>query len=74
MDVMEAYKASWDATKGNLRKILAIIGVYLLMILPVITIIGVLATIYFTFTYAAVYALLYEYLKDKKPVADKKAA
>lgn len=73
MDVMEAYKASWDATKGNFRKILAIIGVYLLMILPVITIIGVLATIYFTFMYAAVYALLYEYIKDKNPVADKKA-
>lgn len=74
MDVMEAYKASWDATKGNVGKILAIIGVYLLMILPIITIVGILATVYFTFMYAAVYALFYEYLKDKNPTASKKAS
>ena len=72
MDIMDAYKASWDATKGNLRKILAIIGVYLLMILPIITIIGVIATVYFTFMYAAVYALLYEHIKNKNPDDDKK--
>lgn len=67
MDIMEAYKASWDATKGNLKKILGIIGVYILMILPVVTLIGGLATIYFTFMYAAVYALFYEHVKNKNP-------
>jgi len=74
MDIMEAYKASWDATKGNVKKILGIIGVYLLMILPVITIVGVIATIYFTFMYAAVYALFYECLKYKKPDVAKKSS
>lgn len=69
MEVMDAYKASWDATKGNVMKILGIIGVYLLMVLPIITIIGALATIYFTFMYAAVFAVLYEYLNDHKQTA-----
>ena len=72
MDVMDAYKASWDATKGNVMKILGIIGVYILMMLPVITIVGVIATIYFTFMYAAVFALLYEHLKHQVPVAEHK--
>jgi hypothetical protein len=74
MDVMEAYKASWDATKGNLRKILGIVGVYLLMVLPVITIIGALATVYLTFMYGAVYGLFYEYLRKNNPVAAEKTS
>jgi hypothetical protein len=72
MDVMEAYKASWDATKGNLGKMLGVIGVYILMILPTITIIGVIATVYLTFMYGAVYALLYVNIRDAKLASETK--
>jgi hypothetical protein len=73
-DVMDAYKASWEATKGNTGKILGIIGVYILMVLPTITVIGIIATVYLTFMYGAVYALFYVYLRDKKPEVDTKEA
>lgn len=66
MEVMDAYKASWHATKGNIGKVLGIIGVYILMVLPCITIIGILATIYLTFMYAASLALLYDFIIRKK--------
>lgn len=72
MDVMDAYKASWEATNGNLSKVLAVIGVYILMALPIITIVGVIATIYLSFMYGAVFALLYVYLRDNKQKADAK--
>lgn len=72
LDVMEAYKASWDATKGNVLKILGIIGVYILMLLPIITIIGALVTIYLTFMYAAAFALIYEHVKDQERKAEPK--
>lgn len=65
MSVMEAYKASWHATKGHLGKIWGMIGVGLLMLLPTLTIIGVVATVYLLFMYSAVSALLYLYLTNK---------
>lgn len=74
MEVMDAYKASWDATKGNLGKIWGIIGVYILMAIPAITIIGIILTVYLTLMYGAAYAVLYNYISKKKsaPVSRKK--
>lgn len=62
MGVMEAYKASWRATKGHAGKAWGIFGVVIVMVLPVITIVGILATVYFVFMYGAAFALLYETL------------
>ncbi|HVV66927.1 MAG TPA: hypothetical protein VHB72_02550 [Candidatus Saccharimonadales bacterium] len=70
MDVMDAYKASWNATKGHAGKVWGIIGVSFLMILPVITIVGVLLTIYFLVLYSAALCLLYVHLtKSQKKAA-----
>jgi hypothetical protein len=65
LGVIEAYKASWHATKGNGGKIWGVFGVSLLFILPSITIIGILATIYLTVMYSAVFGLLYLYLNKR---------
>ncbi|HEX7963365.1 MAG TPA: hypothetical protein VF466_02125 [Candidatus Saccharimonadales bacterium] len=63
MAPMDAYKASWNATKGHMGKLWGLLGVALLMLLPVLTIVGILATIYLFFMYAASGALLYLYLR-----------
>lgn len=68
LSVMEAYKASWHATRGHLGKLWGIIGVGLLMLLPVFTIVGVVATAYLLFMYSAAMALLYLHLtKNPRP-------
>jgi hypothetical protein len=72
MEVVDAYKASWEATKGNVGKLLSVIGVFILMALPMITIIGIIATIYLSFMYGAAFALSYVYLRDKKPEVEAK--
>lgn len=66
---IEAYKASWNSTKGHAMKAWGIIGVSFLMILPVLTIIGILATIYLLFMYAAAFAVLYKYVKETGPIS-----
>jgi hypothetical protein len=63
LGVVEAYKASWHATKGHSSKVWGITGVGLLMILPSITIIGLLLTIYWLVLYSAAVALLYTFTK-----------
>ena len=74
MGVMDAYKASWHATRGNLGKVWGLIGVNFLMILPSITIIGIIATIYLTIMYSASFGMLYLYLVAKQPAAKPKVA
>ena len=69
MGIMDAYKASWDATKGSAGKIWGIIGATFLMALLMITIIGIPFSIYFLIMYSGAYAVLYEYLNKSKPVA-----
>ena len=49
MSAMDAYKASWHATKGNLGKIWGIIGVTVLILLPVIVAFASFALITFAF-------------------------
>ncbi len=62
LSTLDAYKASWHATKGHLGKLWGLIGVAVLMILPILTIIGIIATIYLLFMYSAAGALFYLYL------------
>lgn len=64
MGILEAYQASWDATKGHSGKVWGIIGVLILMVLPSITIIGIVLTAYWVVLYSAATALLYQYLLD----------
>jgi len=71
MGIMEAYTASWDATRGNMGKVWGIIGVCVLMILPVFTLIGIVATIYLLFMYQAATGLLYVYLQKHKELVHK---
>lgn len=68
--VMEAYKASWDATKGNLGKIWGLVGVNFVFLLLCIVLIGV----YFIIMYSASFALLYEYINKHLPAASQPEA
>jgi hypothetical protein len=67
LDMVDAYKASWNATKGHSWKVWGIIGAAIVMFLPVLTIIGIPLTIYLIFMYSAVSAVLYEYIKKAGP-------
>jgi hypothetical protein len=67
MGIMEAYKASWEATKGYSGKVWGIIGAAFLMALLMITIIGIPFSIYFLIMYSGAYAVLYEFLNKTKP-------
>lgn len=68
LDCVEAYKASWNATKGHSAKIWGTIGAVVVMFLPVLTIIGIPLTIYLLFMYAAIHGVLYEYIKKTGPI------
>jgi hypothetical protein len=69
MGIMEAYKASWNATKGNAGKVWGIIAATIVMALLMITIIGIPFSIYFLIMYSGAYAVLYEHLGKAKPAA-----
>lgn len=60
---IEAMKSSWALTKGHLGKIYGIIGVFILLVLLMVTIIGIPFAIYFFFMYSAALGLLYSYLR-----------
>lgn len=62
MGPVEAFQASWDTSKGHVGKVYGIVGVSILMFLPVITLIGIIATIILLFLYSAAYAVLYQYV------------
>ena len=70
LDFVEAYKASWNGTKGHSTKVWGIIGASIVMILPVFTIIGIPVAIYLIFMYSAVSAVLYQYIKNVGPVKE----
>ncbi|HET8708669.1 MAG TPA: hypothetical protein VFL85_00130 [Candidatus Saccharimonadales bacterium] len=72
MDPVEAIKASWRTTEGNVGKVWGIIGATIAMALLMITIIGIPFAIYFLFMYAAAQAVLYGYLV-KQPKTTAKA-
>jgi uncharacterized membrane protein len=62
LSVLDAYKASWHATRGNLGKLWGLFGLGVLILLPIFTIIGIVVTIYLFFMFSAASALLYLYL------------
>ena len=66
MSPTAAIKASWIATDHHIGKVYGIIGVNLLILLPAITIIGILATVYFGIMYYAATAVLYIFITTKK--------
>lgn len=63
LDCVEAYRKSWNTTKGHSGKIWGTIGASIVMLLPVFTIIGIPLTIYLLFMYSAIGAILYTYIK-----------
>lgn len=58
MDAIEALKASWAATGGNVGKVWGIFGAIIAMALLIVLIVG----IYFLIMYSAAFAILYLYL------------
>lgn len=62
LDPVEAFKASWNQTKGHSAKVWGIIGVNILMALLVLTIIGIPVAIYLIFMYSAASTILYKYI------------
>ncbi len=62
MDVLEAYKASWHATKGHSGKVWGIIGASISMALLALTIIGIPFAVYFLIMYSAAFAVLYLFI------------
>jgi len=65
--VIDAYKASWNATKGHVGKVYGIVGATILMALLMVTIIGIPFSIYFLVMYSAVFAVLYEFINKPTP-------
>ncbi|MGC1177126.1 MAG: hypothetical protein WA843_03585 [Candidatus Saccharimonadales bacterium] len=68
MGIMDAYKASWAASKGHATQVWGIIGVSILIALLMATIIGIPFALYFLVMYSGVFAVLYEFI-NKHPVA-----
>jgi hypothetical protein len=69
MGIVEAYSASWTATKGHTGKIWGIIGATILMALLMITIIGIPFSIYFLIMYSGATAILYSFIVKNPAVA-----
>jgi hypothetical protein len=67
MSPVEAYKASWHASKGHIGKLWKIFGVGILMTLPVITIVGILLTLYWLIFYSAAIAFFFFYVIKHGP-------
>lgn len=69
MGVIDAYKASWAATKGHAGNVWGIIGATILMALAAVTIIGIPFAVYWLVMYSASFAILYEFLRKSQPEA-----
>jgi len=65
LGVLDAYKASWNDTKGHVGKMWGIIGVNLLFALLCVTIIGIPFAIYFFVMYSAASTILYLFIQKK---------
>jgi hypothetical protein len=73
MGVIEAYKASWNVTKGNAMKVWEVYAVCFLYALLLLTIIGIPFSIYLLVMYSAAPAVLYELL-NRNPAPEAAAA
>jgi hypothetical protein len=67
MDILDAYKASWNNTKGHSGMIWGVIGAGLAMALLMFTIIGIPFAIYFLIMYSAAFAVTYNYINGAQP-------
>lgn len=67
LGVVDAYKASWEATKGNVGKIYGIFGAGFLMALLFVTIIGIPFSIYFLVMYSAATVFVYRFIQSGSP-------
>jgi hypothetical protein len=74
MGPIEALKASWAQTKGNVGKVWGIIGASIAMALLIFTIIGIPFAIYFLIMYSAAYVVLYQFVQGQPLVAAQPAA
>jgi hypothetical protein len=70
MNILDAYKASWDQTKGHSGMIWNIYGAGFAMALLMITIIGIPFAIYFLIMYSAALAVAYNFINGSQPVAE----
>jgi len=68
MSPIDAFKASWDMSKGHVGKVYGILGANIAMALLMITIIGIPFAIYFLFMYSAATAVLYTYISSSKKI------
>lgn len=62
MGAIEAYKASWNDTRGHVSKVYGIVGVSILMALLLITVIGIPFALYLLFFYSGAFAILYKHV------------
>ena len=69
MNPIDALKASWNLTRGNVGKVWGIIGVNILMALLILTVIGIPFAIYLLLMYSAAYVVLYAYLHASEKTA-----
>lgn len=67
MGITESFQASWVATKGHVLKFFGIAGVFILMALLMLTIIGIPFSLYFLFMYSAATVVMYELLRKTQP-------
>jgi hypothetical protein len=68
MSFTDAFKASWDATKGHVGKVYGIIGASIVMALPVFTIIGIPVAVYFLFMFSAATVVLYKFITNNQKI------
>ena len=69
LGAVDAFRASWQATKGHSSEVAGILLATMAMVLPALTIIGIPVAVYFVVLYGAATALFYEYLTKQAPVA-----
>lgn len=71
---LEALSLSWNATKGHVGKVYGIVGVFILLGLLCLTIIGIPFAVYFMVAYAAAIALLYRFAGKETPAEPSEVA
>ncbi len=69
MNAIDAFRASWNETKGHSAKVWGIIGASIVMLLPVFTIVGIPVAIFLLVMYSASTGILYKYITQQKPTA-----
>ena len=66
LEPVDAIKASWEKTSGNVSKVYGILVASVVMFLPAFTILGIPFAIYFIFMFSAATGVLYNFLANKE--------